>query len=118
MKYIYSTAGDWVALLDDNKKFLYDTRGECIAWLDGKEVYTLDGMYAGFLSNDGRVLRERIRKQRPLRSVPAIPAQIRPPARAPLPPYFSELPWNQVDVFDEDPDVFKYVSELRPDWED
>ena len=118
MKHIYSTAGDWVALLDESKKFLYDTRGECIAWLDGKEVYTRDGMYAGFLSDDGRVLRERVRKQRPLRPVPAIPPQIRPPASAPLPPYFSELPWNQVDVFEEDPDVFKHVSELRPDWED
>lgn len=118
MKHIYSTAGDWVALLDDNRQHLYDTRGEWIAWLNGKEVYTRDGMYAGFLSDDGRVLRERIRKQRPLRPVPVAPTKIRPPASAPLPPYFAELPWNQVDVFEEEPEVFKYVSELRPDWEE
>lgn len=118
MKHIYSTAGDWVALLDENMRYLYDTRGEWIAWLDGKEVYTRDGMYAGFLSDDGRVLRERIRQQRPLRPVPVAPPGIRPSARAPLPPFFAELPWNQVDVFEEEPEVFKYVSELRPDWED
>jgi hypothetical protein len=118
VKYIYSTAGDWVALLDDDEKYLYDTRGECIAWLDGKEVYTLDGMYAGMLSQDGRIVRERVRRQRPLRPVPPIPPRIKTRARAPLPPYFAELPWNQVDVFDKDPDVFRYVSELRPDWED
>jgi hypothetical protein len=116
--YIYSTAGDWVALVDENKQHVYDTRGEWIAWLDGKEVYTRDGMYAGFLSDDGRILRERVRKQRPLRPVPATPHRVRPPARAPLAPLFAELPWNQVDVFEEEPEVFTYVSELRPDWED
>ena len=118
MKHIYSTAGDWVALLDDNRQHLYDTRGEWIAWLDGKEIYTRDGMYAGFLAADGRILRERIRQQRPLRPVPTAPRKVRPPASAPLPPYFAELPWNQVDVFEEEPEVFKYISELRPDRED
>lgn len=117
MKYIYSTAGDWVALLDEQGERLYDTRGEWIAWLDGKEVYTRDGMYAGFLSDDGRVLRERVRRQRPLRPAPPALPRIHPPASAPLPPYFAELPWNQEDVFEAEPEVFKYVSELRPDWE-
>ena len=117
MKPIYSTAGEWVALLDENAGYLYDTLGECIAWLDGKEVYTRDGEYVGFLSDDGRVLRERIRRQRPLRPVPGAPPKIRPPASVPLAPLFAELPWNQVDVFEEEPEIFKYISELRPDWE-
>ena len=103
MKPIYSTPGDWVALLDEDKGRLYDTRGEWIAWLDDREVYTRDGEYAGFLSDDGRVLRERIRKQRPLRSVPPTVPKIRPPASVSLPPLFTELTWNQVDVFDEEP---------------
>jgi hypothetical protein len=30
---------------------------------------------------------------------------------------FSELPWKFVDVFEETPDLFKHISELRPDWE-
>ena len=117
MKYIYSTAGDWVALLDERTGWLYDTLGEWIAWLEGKEVYTREGVFAGFLSNDGRILRERIRKQRPLRPMPSAPPRIRPPASAPLAPLFAELPWSQVDVFEEEPEVFKYVSDLRPDWE-
>ncbi len=72
----------------------------------------------GFLSDDGRVLRERIRRQRPLRPVPPAPPKIRPPATVPLPPMFAELPWKLVDVFEEEPDIFRYISELRPDWED
>jgi len=115
MQPIYSTNGEWVALLHEGR--LYDTRGELIAWLDGKDVYTCDGMYVGFLSDDRRILRERIRQQRPLRPVPPAPPKIRPPASVPLAPLFSELPWNLVDVFEEEPEVFKYVSDLRPDWE-
>lgn len=115
MQPIYSTNGEWVALLQEGR--LYDTLGELIAWLDGRDVYTCDGMYAGFLSDDRRILRERIRRQRPLRPVPPAPPKIRPPASVPLAPLFSELPWNLVDVFEEEPEVFKYVSDLRPDWE-
>jgi len=116
MKPIYSTNGEWVALLQEGH--LYDTRGEWIGWLDGRDIYTRDGEYVGFLSDDGRVLRERIRRQRPLRPVPPAPPKIRPPATVPLPPMFAELPWKLVDVFEEEPDIFRYISELRPDWED
>jgi len=75
-------------------------------------------MYAGFLSDDGRILRKRVRSQRPLRPVPPAPPKIRPPATMPLAYLFAELPWNLVNVFEEEPEVFKYVSELRPNWED
>lgn len=116
MKPIYSTNGEWVALL--RAGYLYDTRGEWVGWLDGKDIYTRDGEYAGFLSEDGRVLRERIRRQRPLRPAPPAPPRLRPPAKVPLAPMFAELPWKMVDVFEEDPDIFKHISDLRPDWED
>jgi hypothetical protein len=115
MQVIYSTNGEWVALLYDGQ--LYDTLGEWIAWLDGREVYTRDGEYVGFLSDDGRVLRERVRRRRVVRPAPPAPPKIRPPASVPLPPLFAELPWKLVDVFEEDPEVFKYISDLRPDWE-
>ena len=120
MQPIYSTNGEWVALLhkDEHGGHLYDTLGERIAWLDGKEVYTLEGEYVGFLSADGRILRERIRRQRPLRPSPPAPPRVRPPASVPLAPLFAELPWSQVDVFEEEPDIFKYISELRPDWDE
>ncbi len=117
---IYSTNGEWVAMLHESR--LYDTLGEWIAWLDGQEVYNRDGQYVGFLSNEargtcGRILRERIRKNRPLRPAPPGPAKFRPPSHVPLAPLFAELPWNTVDVFEENPHIFRYISELRPDWE-
>lgn len=116
VKPIYATNGEWVALLQEG--YLYDTLGEYIAWLDGKDVYTRDGMYAGFLSDNRRILRERIRRQRTLRATPPAPPRIRPPATVPLAPLFAELPWSLVDIFEEEPEIFRYVSELRPDWED
>jgi len=36
----------------------------------------------------------------------------------PLAPLFAEQPWNLVDVFEEASEVFKYISDLRPDWEE
>ena len=115
MKPIYSTSGEWVALLHEGH--LYDTYGEWIAWLDGEEVYTRDGEYAGFISDDARILRERVRKQPPLRAIPTAPAKVRPPAHAPLAPLFAELPWKLVDVFEEEPEIFEHVSKRRQDWE-
>jgi len=115
MEPIYATNGDWVALV--HRGYLYDTYGRWMGWLDGKDVYTRDGEYAGFLSDDQRILRERNRRSRELRRVPMEPVRIYPPSRVPLPPLFSELPWNQIDVFEEDPKLFEHISDLKPDWE-
>jgi hypothetical protein len=112
---IYRTDGEWVALLQG--RYLYNTRGEWIGWLEGRDVYSRDGEYVGYLSDDQRVLRTRIRTQRPLHTSPPVPPAVRPPATVPLPPLFAELPWQIVDVFDEDPRIFDYVSDLRPDWD-
>ncbi|MBL7064271.1 MAG: hypothetical protein ISS49_08730 [Anaerolineae bacterium] len=116
MKPIYSTNGEWVALIREGH--LYDTRGDWIGWLEGRDIYTRDGEYAGFLSHDGRILHERVRRQRPRRPAPPTPPRIRPPSKVPLAPLFAEQPWNLVDVFEEAPEVFKYISDLRPDWEE
>ena len=116
MEPIYSTNGEWVAML--NGGYIYDTLGEWIAWLNGKEVYNRDGQYVGFLADDRRILRERVRRSRPLRAAPPAPPRLRMPASVPLAPLFAELPWNVVDVFEEEPEIFRYISELRPDWED
>ena len=116
MQPIYSTSGDWVALLHEGR--LYDTLGEWIAWLNGKEVFNRDGQYVGYLSDDQRILRKRIREDRTFRTVPkGGPTKVRPPSSVPLPPFFAETPWDVVDVFEEDPNIFRYVSDLRPDWE-
>ena len=115
MKPIYSTSGEWVALIHEG--YLYDTYGEWVGWLDGKDVYTRDGEYAGFVSDDGRILRDRIRQGRSVRAAPPAAPRIKAPSKVPLSPLFSELPWSVVDVFEEDPDLFKRISELKPDWE-
>ena len=113
---VYSTSGDWVALIQGI--YVYDTRGEWIAWLDDKDVYTSDGFYAGYLGDDNRILRHRNRKNRKHRACPQSPGHIRPPSRIPLPPLFPELAWQIVDCFEEEPEVFTRISDLRPDWED
>jgi len=114
MKPIYCTNGEWVALVKG--MYIYDTRGEWIAWLDGKDVYTHDGFYAGFLSDDNRILRHRIRKNRQRRVCPEAPARLRPPASVALAPLFAELPWHIIDCFAEEPEVFTHISDLHPDW--
>ncbi len=113
---VYATNGDWVALL--NGTYLYDTLGEWIGWLEESEVYGLDGFYLGRLSPDFRVVRERIRPERPRRRPPDTPSKVLPPAHVPLAPLFAELPWRTLDVFMEEPEVFAHISDLRPDWED
>ena len=115
MRPIYASNSEWVALLQGI--YLYDTRGEWIGWLAGCEVYTLDGLYAGELSDDGRVLRARIRPSRPRLRLPLAAPKVRPPAMVALAPLFAELPWHMIDVFEEEPEVFGFISDLRPDWE-
>lgn len=115
MKPIYATNGEWVALVE--RGYLYDVSGEWIGWHEGRSVYTRDGQYAGYFSDDQRVLRPRVREHHPLHIIPPPPPPIHPPQRVPLPPLFAELPWNLIDVFDEEPEVFKNISDLKPDWE-
>jgi len=101
--------------------FIYDTRGEWIAWLDNGDVYTCDGFYAGYLADDNRIVRHRnhnSRKDRERHACPQSPIRIRPPSRIPLPPMFAELPWQIIDCFEDEPEVFTRISDLRPDWED
>ncbi len=114
---IYRSDGEWVALLVGH--YLYNRSGEWIGWLEGRDVYTRDGEYVGYISNDQRVLRKRVREQQPLHNPPSPlpPTRIRVPPSAPLAPLFAELRWETVDVFEEDPRVFDFVSELKPDWE-
>ena len=115
MQPIYSTNGEWVALLREN--YLYDTYGEWIGWLHGTEVYTRDGFFVGVVSDDGRIVRERVPPERPRRAMPSAPPKIQPPAMVPLAPLFAGLPWKLIDVFEEEPEVFRHISDLRADWD-
>jgi hypothetical protein len=117
--FIFDTRGEWHAtLIGDN---LWDPRGEYIGFVlgDNYKVYTAQGEHIGDLTHDGRIVRKR-HFDRPtllpdLPPVPPKPTQI--PARAPLPQMFGELGFNYIDVLDWDPEIFKVVSDLKPDME-
>ncbi len=115
--FIFDTRGDWHATKFAD--FLFNTRGEYIAFVEDGEVYTREGEWVGRLSKDGRILRKRSERARELRRTlpPVPPKPDKLPARAPLPPMMAELNFSTVDVLDEDPDVFKRISDLRPDME-
>jgi hypothetical protein len=111
---IYTTSGDWMATCVGD--YIWDTQGNWIAWVDGDDVYTLDGELVGQLSRDNRILRKRtIDRRRARTDIPPRPERPPLPGRAPLPPMFSELSYEMIDVLEEDPDIFKRTSDLRPD---
>lgn len=112
--FVFDTHGDWHATKIGTA--LYSSRGEYVAYLEGEDVYKRDGEWIGRLSKDGRILRKRAERRRELQTPP--PAPTKPdklPARPPLPPMMAELDFSTIDVLDEDPDIFKHVSDLRPD---
>lgn len=114
VEFIWNTYGDWVATkYGDN---IWDHTGTWVAWIDDGDVYTMDGEWIGELSRDFRIVRKRSAARRPLRTdKPAEPEKPEFPARAPLPPMMQELSFSMIDVLEEDPDVFKNISDLRPD---
>lgn len=99
---IYSTAGDWAALMIF--PYIYNTVGEWIGWVTPqRDVFNIQGVYVGWLTKDPRILRKRITEgTRERRISPPPPRRIRPPATVPLPPMMSELPFEIMDVFDEE----------------
>lgn len=114
-QYIWNTHGDWMATLVNG--FLWDLRSVWIGWVETNgDVYTTDGEWVGQVSRDSRILRKRTEQRRDLvQTIPPKPARPELPARAPLPPAFAELSFSIIDVLEEDPDVFKRISDLRPD---
>jgi hypothetical protein len=111
---IWNTSGDWVATLIDG--YIWDLTGTWVGWTDKDEVFTPDGEWVGTLSRDSRILRKRAAARPPLRTdIPTKPAKPTLPGRAPLPPTFSELSYSTFDVVEEDPQVFKRLSDMRKD---
>ncbi|WP_119072498.1 hypothetical protein [Aggregatilinea lenta] len=113
--FIFDTHGDWYATLLGG--FIYGSRGDYLGFVEGDEVYKRDGEWIGKLSKDGRILRKRSERRRDLHPNPprSAPKPERLPPRAPLPPMMAELNYSVIDVLDEDPEIFKRISDLRPD---
>jgi len=101
---IYTTPGDWAALLVF--PHLFNTIGEWIGWVSpDREVFDVDGVYVGWLTDEPRILRRRIiEDELPRKFPPEPPARIRPPATVPLPPMMAELAFEVIDVLDEEPE--------------
>jgi hypothetical protein len=103
---LYSSRGEWKAMLADN--LIYNPQGEWVGWVgqDGK-VFSVAGEYVGWLSRDYRILRKRVlEKLVPRRPPPAPPRErLRIPSTVPLAPLMAELTFDTVDVFEEMPDL-------------
>jgi hypothetical protein len=115
-EFIYNTAGDWQATVIG--PYIFDSRGEYVGFLEGRSAYTRDGEWVGDLAKDGRILRKRAGKKRPLHPNPLPRPAVKPsnlPGRAPLPPQNAEISYDMIDVLEEDPEVFKRLSDRRPD---
>jgi hypothetical protein len=113
---IYTTNGDCSAFMVSTH--LFNRSGEWIGWITPeKEVFDVDGIYVGWLSNDMRILRKRSNVDEDRRVPPPPPRPIRSPATIPLPPLMPELPYSVIDVLDEQPERLHTVDtgELKED---
>ena len=113
---IYRSDGEWVAVFD--KGHVFNVEGEWLGFVVGRELFDPQGRYLGFLSDDQRLLCKRagtstLARYKPLER-PPVPTI---PAHAPLAPLLRELPYQIVDLFEEFPERFSYISETRADME-
>ncbi len=118
LKPIYTSRGEHAAYYENG--YLFNTVGEWIGFMDVKTagVFAIDGEYVGYMIRDGRILRKRALDERVERREPP-PRPPRPalPATVPLPPMFSELSYDTIDIFEEMPERMHTADagELRPD---
>ncbi len=114
---IYTTLGDWSAILVYPN--IYNTLGEWIGWVTSdRQVYNILGIYVGWITEEPRILRRRIMEGKlPRRKPPPRPPGIRPPATVPLPPMMAELPFEIIDVFEDEPGLLHTIDagELKED---
>ena len=116
--FIFDTRGDWHAIVLN--QYIFDTRGEYIGFIrsEDHDVYTTIGEWIGTLWADGRIIRKRSTEQSRslLKDLPPKPNKPdKLPARAHLPPMFSELGFDKIDVLEWDDQVFKRVSDRLND---
>ena len=114
---VYSSRGEVEAFLVF--PYLYNRSGEWIGWITAqREVYSVLGMYVGFLTNDPRIVRRRSENEfRPHLPIPRSPGRLNIPATIPLAPLMSDLTHSLVDVLVEEPQRLHTVDggELRDD---
>ncbi len=113
---IYCSDGDWVAVYSSGHLFNID--GEWLGFALGREIYDPTGSYIGFLSDDKRLLRTRSEpRNKPQIVPPQRPERPKIPSQMPLAPMLRNLPYQIIDMFEEFPERFMFVSETRSDME-
>lgn len=114
---IYTTQGDVSAFLV--YPYLFSRTGEWIGWVAAdRTVYSVHGHYAGWISDDPRILRQQSSGYlKPRRSPPPAPPKFRPPATVPLAPMMRELTAGTFDVLEDAPELLPPVDfgDLRED---
>ena len=86
---------------------LYDTRGSWVGYLSKTgQVFSVTGKYVGWLSKDFRILRKKVQNQTmPLHPPPAPPTlKVRLPPHVALAPLMADLPFDTLDVMQEEPE--------------
>jgi hypothetical protein len=116
---IYTSKGDADAFLE--YPYIFNRGGDWVGFVTPRrDVYSVLGVYVGYLSNDRRILR-RISTStlKPRIEVPPAPAKVYPPATIPLAPLMSELTTTTIDVLLEEPERLHPLDagELRQDIE-
>jgi len=115
---LYSTRG--VPELLMQFPYLYNFNGDWVGWItEDKKVFSVLGMYVGYISPDFRILRNRYTSEDiSTQTPPPRPSKrILPPATLPLAPMMSELMYTTVDVLQEEPERLHTLDtgELRQD---
>ncbi len=114
---IYDSKGEAGAFLQ--YPYLFNPLGEWIGFVDAKrQVFSVLGVYVGYLSNEPRILRKRSTSTlRPRADAPQPPAKLAPPASVPLAPMMPELTHSIIDVLLEEPERLHTadIGELRQD---
>lgn len=114
---IYTTAGDFEAFMIYPN--IHNMLGEWIGFVtDEKQVYSVQGDYVGWLSEDPRILRKRSYDfSKPGLTPPGRPPKMPVPGGSPLPPMMADLSYDTIDVLQDDPDRLHTMDagELRPD---
>jgi hypothetical protein len=116
--HLYTTRGEFAALL--LFPYLYSRDGDWTGWVtEERDVFNLESAYVGWVSHDRRILRRQTVQPRVVPFPPPTPEEthVRVPATTPLPPLMAEYSHDVIDVLEEMPELLHPIdsSELKSD---
>ena len=113
---IYTSSGDVGGFV--HYPYVFNRQGEWIGWVTPqRQVYSVHGHYAGWLSDDPRILRKHSSGHLKPRLAPPAPVErIATPASVPLAPMMPELPIGTYDVLEERPELLPSIDDDEPNY--